>query len=250
MRLNLNELKKTSSNESLIPVDKTSIEECLESKKLSIKNSDLNIATSSSKLELIYFFDASPPVAGTEKTMADKFYSQITKLRNRKDIIVSLIIFDCNDKILYYRQNGKDIKYTTYSIGIGTALYDSVTKNLMRIREEQLKSGEPKHKTIVTIMTDGDNNQYYKYDVKDFNETIKKCKNDGWEFIYLAATAEAFNPANLIGFDKENIAMYDYRLSADIAFEAVEKAIDEYDEKGKVTNNWKKVLALPSGDKK
>ena len=251
MRLSFNDMKNNSSNEeSLIPFDKTSIEKRIESRKLAIKDSDLNITTNQTKLELIYFFDASPSVEGTEKVMAEKFYSQITKLRTRKDIIVTLIVFDYHDEILYYRQKGKDIKYTTYHIGIGTALYDSVTKNLKKIKEDQVKNGEPQHKTIVTIMTDGGNNRHYEYDVKDFRETIKECKEAGWEFVYLAATEEAYRPANLLGFDKENVCLYDYRISADNAFSAVEKAIDEYDESGKVSNGWKKILALSSGEEK
>lgn len=250
MRLDLNNMKKnTSATESLIPISKTSIEKRIENQALSIKDSELNLYPSDTKMELIYFFDASPSVSGTEQKMADKFYSQITKLRARKDIIVTLIIFDYHDVILYYRQNGKNIKYTTYSIGFGTALYDSITKNLKRIREDQIKSGEPEHKTIVTIMTDGGNNRHYEYNVKDLHDTIKDCKEAGWEFIYLAANSEAYESTKILGFDQENVAMYDYRISANQAFDAVEKAIDEYDEKGSITSSWKKVLALPSGDK-
>lgn len=242
-------MKDNSSKEnSLIPLSTASIAHRIEEEALAVKDSDLNLCASDAKLELIYFFDASPSVAGTEKAMADKFYSQITKLRARKDIIVTLIIFDCDDVILHYRQNGKKIKYTTYPIGLGTALYHSVTKNLKKIREEQIKSGEPKHKTIVTIMTDGGNNCDYEYGIKDLRETIKECKDAGWEFVYLAANSEAYKPANLIGFDKNNVAMYDYRTSLEEAFTAVESAIEEYDEKGTVSNSWKKVLALPSGE--
>lgn len=250
MRLDLNSMKKsTSTKESLIPINTTNIEKRIESQALTIKDSELNLCPCDTKMELIYFFDASPSVSGTEQKMADKFYSQITKLRERKDIIVTLIIFDYHDVILHYRQNGKDIKYTTYSIGFGTALYDSITKNLKRIREEQVKSGEPKHKTIVTIMTDGGNNRHYEYNVKDLHNTIKECKEAGWEFVYLAANSEAYESTNLLGIAQDNVAMYDYRISADAAFDAVEKAIDEYDEKGNITSSWKKVLALPSGDK-
>lgn len=208
-----------------------------------VDNSVLSIYTSG--LELIYFFDASGSVAGTEEAMAEKFYNQIVKLRNRKDILVSLIIFNGNDQTLYYRQNGQNITRTTYEADGGTALYDTVTKYLKKIRGEQQLLPSQNHKTIVTIMTDGYNNCFYKYDLNDLKAEIKKCKELGWEFIYLAATHESKEEAQKIGILEDNIAEFSLDKELDKTFASIEDAINEYDSTGKVTKEWKKTLSLP-----
>lgn len=245
MKLNLNDMKtkpKGSSN-SLVCFNVENLEARVKEELALLKDSE--VAVSKEKLELIYFFDASPSVEGTEKEMANKFYSQITQLRERKDIIVSLIVFDGKDHVLHYRQNGKDIKHTTYSIGMGTALYDTLTKYLLKIKDEQIKSKQSSHKTIVTIMTDGGNNCFYQYRLPDLNAAIRDCKALGWEFVFIAADKRSYEANKMIEIKKENMILYDYRLSLDEAFRIVYGAISEYDENGSLSGGWHKRLALP-----
>lgn len=244
MIIDINKKKQENKKDEFSLIPQTGlISQEVEQAISNVNNSALSIYING--LELIYFFDASGSVEGTEEAMTEKFYNQIVKLRNRKDILVSLIIFNDTDKVLYYRQNGKDITHTTYKADGGTALYDTITKYLKKIRNEQQMIPNNNHKTIVTIMTDGENNCYYKYDLNDLKDEIKICKEIGWEFIFLA-TDFIFKETGLeLGICEDNIAQFSIDEELDETFTAIEKAINEYDTTGKVSKDWKKVLSLP-----
>lgn len=244
MIIDINKKKQESKKGEFSIIPQTGlIKQEVEQALANVNNSALSIYTSG--LELVYFFDASGSVEGTEEAMAEKFYNQIVKLRNRKDILVSLIIFNDYDKVLYYRQNGQNIKHTTYKADGGTALYDTVTEYLKKIRGEQQLISTSNHKTIVTIMTDGLNNCSFKYNLKDLKKEIKICKSMGWEFIFLAADYSSKEEGLAMGIPEDNIATFSLDKELDKTFASIENAINEYDETGKVSKEWKHILSLP-----
>lgn len=244
MIIDINKKKQEGQKSEFSLIPQTGlIKQEVEQAIFNVDNSVLSIYTSG--LELIYFFDASGSVAGTEDDMAEKFYNQIVKLRSRKNILVSLIIFNGHDQVLYYRQNGQNITHTTYKADGATALYDTVTKYLKQIRSEQQLIPSPNHKTIVTIMSDGLNNCSYTYGLNDLKAEIKTCKSLGWEFIFLAARKESKEEGLNMGILEDNIAEFSLDKELDKTFASIENAINEYESTGKVTKEWKKNLSLP-----
>lgn len=77
----------------------------------------------------------------------------------------------------------------------GTPLYDA-TALLLNMAE--LK---PNEKTIILIMTDGEENQSKTYNLKSIKDRLACCTNRGWEVVFLGAEFNVDNLAANLGFD-------------------------------------------------
>ena len=245
MIFNIQQLQKNKMTTSLVERETTDISTRIKNEMEKIEYTSL--ISNEEQLELIYFFDASLSVKGTEQEMAQEFFKQIEKLRVNKNILVTLITFSGHENIIYYRENGKYIVPIQYGLDNCTALYNVVTEYLLKIRNEQVIFNQ-KHKTIVTIMTDGKNELGFdikeKYTKEDLQKVIQDLKRDGWEFIYLAANNLAYHEAESLEIDSNNIALYKGEMEIKKAFQAIESAIISYDTAGFIDSTWDKVLKI------
>lgn len=87
----------------------------------------------------------------------------------------------------------KSLKETEIEPRGSTPLFDA-TARLLNMAEEN--NGE---KTVVIIMTDGEENSSRDYNMKSIKDRLKGCEHRGWEVIFLGAEFNADTTATNLG---------------------------------------------------
>ena len=104
-------------------------------------------------------------------------------------------------------KNFKDLEMNELSPRGGTPLYDATAKLL------NLADKNNAEKTVVLIMTDGEENESKVYNLESIRDRIATCQNRGWEVIFLGqefnveTTARSFglNETKFLNADRGNI---------------------------------------------
>jgi uncharacterized protein YegL len=143
----------------------------------------------------------------------NEFLRKQKELPDRATITVNL--FDDKHDCPYDFVDIKDAKELTRDIWYPrgtTALYDAIGRaiNKEKARFASLASfgSEIPAKVLVCIVTDGLNNASKEYTREDIQSLIKKCENDDWNFIYLAANQNAFAVGQSFGISYANTYCY------------------------------------------
>lgn len=89
----------------------------------------------------------------------------------------------------------KELKIDETSPRGGTPLYDA-TGLLLNLAEEK-----PNEKTIILIMTDGEENQSKIYNLQSIKDRLACATNRGWEVVFLGAEFNVDNTAKSLGID-------------------------------------------------
>jgi len=85
-----------------------------------------------------------------------------------------------------------------------TALLDAIGMVISDNEKYTTKDG----KTIVVVMTDGMENSSKEWTRKQINELIEARKEDGWEFMFLAAGQNAIKVGTSYGFDANSTVTF------------------------------------------
>lgn len=148
--------------------------------------------------------------SGSMTTVRDNtisgFNEYLNNLKNTKDIKydINLTLFD-TDVI-----KGKTISLDdqemltieTYVPSGMTALYDAVCMTIKEIEKE-------KKKTLVVIITDGEENSSKEYTQEQFKTLVEeKTKEGNFTFVYLGANQDAWQNASRYGFNKDNVSNF------------------------------------------
>lgn len=92
---------------------------------------------------------------------------------------------------------------TNYRPAGGTALLDAIGHTL------ELASNCTAESVSIVILTDGEENTSKNYTLNDINKKIEISKENGWNFIFLAANQDAIKSANLIGIPEGGAITFD-----------------------------------------
>jgi uncharacterized protein YegL len=240
MHIKLSELKKDVSHASELSTT-SQIDELIVQKTNELINSQKYNLQSVPYLELVFFFDKSGSVEGTELTMVNYLKKIIDKYKNtNSNILFTFVVFSNNDEVLYYRCPLENVTKLNYIANGGTSLYDSLFKNISTLIQNQIDINDRPSKTIVTIMTDGEDTTSKKFNEQDVKNVISYTKSLGWEYILLAKNK--FYAIDSLGIDSSHIAIYNHSNSIHKCFASIEKAIDNYISLGVVKNDWKDSL--------
>lgn len=111
-----------------------------------------------------------------------------TQKHNNTDTTFSLIKF--NDAITPLCINRKiqtlsEFTSDYYKPDSSTSLYDCIGYAI------NLKLAEGAKSVIIFILTDGDDNASFEYNVEDIAKLISTAKYSGWEFVYIATNQDA-----------------------------------------------------------
>ncbi len=204
-----------------------------------------------SKVHLIFFFDKSASCRGTEAATIAGYKGLIDNERKTGlPTEVTTILFDGNSHGINKRVEIARVPELYYvADGNYTAIYDSLTSNLKKLKAET--EGE---KTIVVIMTDGEDNASMNYNESSTREIIKECIALGWEFIFLGANKYAIKTGQMIGIKESNLALFTPTPDGYFTnFKAVQKALESFRKEGKVNPDWSKIIkqvniAIASGE--
>ena len=133
-----------------------------------------------------------------------------TKFAETQEQFMTLVLFDSSsiDEV-YWNANPADaaiLTEETYVPGACTPLYDAVGRTLTRL-EKELK-GDDNHSVVVTIITDGYENDSHEYNLTAVKSLIEHLKKEGWSFAYMGTDHDvegvtvSLSITNVVKFEK------------------------------------------------
>ena len=133
-----------------------------------------------------------------------------TKFAETQEQYMTLVLFDSSsiDEI-YWNANQADaaiLTEETYVPGACTPLYDAVGRTLTKL-EKELK-GDDNHSVVVTIITDGYENDSHEYNLTGVKSLIEHLKKEGWSFAYMGTDHDvegvtvSLSITNVVKFEK------------------------------------------------
>lgn len=133
-----------------------------------------------------------------------------TKFAETQEHFMTLVLFDSTsiDEV-YWNANPADaaiLTEETYVPGACTPLYDAVGRTLTKL-EKELK-GDDNHSVVVTIITDGYENDSHEYNLAAVKSLIVHLKKEGWSFAYMGTDHDvegvtvSLSITNVVKFEK------------------------------------------------
>ena len=120
------------------------------------------------------------------------------------------VLFDSAsiDEVYWNADPSKAMHLTTktYVPGSATPLYDAMGRTLTRL-ERELK-GDKNHSVLVTVITDGYENDSCEYDLAAVKALVEHLKDEGWSFAYMGtdhdvhAVSIDLSITNVVKFEK------------------------------------------------
>lgn len=159
-----------------------------------------------SETQVVFILDNSGSMQTIQKSTISGFNEYIQDLKKDKkaNYKFSLTLFNTDLEILYTSEpieNVEELNTITYHPNGMTALYDAVCTTVKKVE----KKAKPNQKTIVVIMTDGEENSSAEFDKRDMSSLIKKLEKTGkWSFVYMGANQDAYRNAQAYGIRVDN----------------------------------------------
>lgn len=196
-------------------------------------------------IELVFILDESGSMRGLEKDTIGGFNSTIDKQKKEDgECLVSTVCFSNSQRVIHDRVNLRDVKELTEKDYVpcgSTALIDTVASSIKHIKmvHRYIRKEDRPDKVMFIITTDGMENASHKYSLNETKKMIEECKENGWEFIFLAANIDAYETARDYGFDEGSTVNYvNDEEGTDIKFCCVDKAISSIRTSGVLDREW------------
>ena len=133
-----------------------------------------------------------------------------TKYAETQEQLITLVLFDSTsiDEVYWNADPSKAAILTeeTYVPGACTPLYDAMGRTLTKL-EKELK-GDQNHSVVVTVITDGYENDSHEYNLAAIKALIEHLKEEGWSFAYMGTDHDvhgvsvSLSITNVIKFEK------------------------------------------------
>jgi uncharacterized protein YegL len=124
------------------------------------------------------------------------------------EYLLTLTLFDTDFVEAYLAEplsKVQDLDTKTYQPGGGTALNDAIGRTIKLVEGDSRNAD----KIITVIMTDGEENSSHEYSTEAVKQLIERKEKDGWAFIFLGASLNAFQQGAAYGISHANTARYD-----------------------------------------
>ena len=200
--------------------------------------------------DLVFIIDRSGSMNGLESDTIGGFNSMLSKQQAEVgEATVTTVLFDHEYETLHDRLDIQAVSPITgneYFVRGSTALLDAIGKTIKRIRKAHkhtTKDTRPE-KTLVVIITDGQENASREYSVERIKSRIERQKSKhGWEFIFLGANIDAVKEAEQLGIDEANAQQY-HADSAGLSasYTAISAAVSCMRGTGSVGKSWKNIV--------
>jgi len=127
-----------------------------------------------------------PAIMGFNEVLGGVKAAQ-TKYADTQEQFITLVLFDSAsiDEVYWNADPTKAYILTeeTYVPGACTPLYDAMGRTLTKL-EKELK-GDMNHSVIVTVITDGYENDSHEYNLAAVKALVEHLKDEGWSFAYM-----------------------------------------------------------------
>ncbi len=160
--------------------------------------------------EMVFILDRSGSMAGLEDDTIGGFNAMVKKQQKEDGkALLSAVLFSDRSNVIYDRVDIEKVEPMNdrqYQVGGCTALLDAVGEAIRHIRNVHKYAREEDRpaKTLFVITTDGMENASRKYGGREVRRMVEDAKKqNGWEFIFLAANIDAAECAESIGIPRE-----------------------------------------------
>ena len=193
----------------------------MDSKKISKKNGGADVPQQKEDLkgkdvtEIICIIDRSGSMESIRSDAIGGFNRFLADQKEPEDPArLTMVLFDDQYDVTY---NGAEIHTvpaltkTTFVPRGMTALLDAVGKTLNTVsaRLAEIPADNRPEKVIVAILTDGHENASREFSLSVVREMISHYTTDlKWDFIYLAASHDAFSEAGQMGISADNTILF------------------------------------------
>lgn len=97
---------------------------------------------------------------------------------------------------------------TAYGPSGGTPLYDAVGQVIREV-QDRVAATDGGANVIVSIFTDGRNNNYHGFSADQVKAMVEECEGQGWTFTYFGANQDAWAVGGSFGIKAGNTMSYD-----------------------------------------
>lgn len=160
----------------------------------------------SNLMEIVFVLDRSGSMEGSESDVIGGFNRLIQdQLNHEQKALVTTVLFNTSMRHLHDRvplEQVERLTATDYCPGGGTALLDALGETIKRIKiaHRYARKEDVPAKTLVVVMTDGEENASRHYTNRQIQELVKRQEEKyGWEFMFIGADIDAFASARNIG---------------------------------------------------
>ena len=195
--------------------------------------------------ELVLILDRSGSMRGLESDTVGGYNALLDKQRREAgEAIVTTVLFDDGYELLHDRVPLTDIADITtreYYVRGCTALLDAVGRTITKIENDQARTPESlrPEKTLFVITTDGLENASKEYRPEAVKAMIERCREKGWEFLFMGANMDAVKTAGSMGIAPECSANYHADPAGTAAtFASVACAVSEM-RSGRMGSSWR-----------
>ena len=132
------------------------------------------------------------------------------KYAQTQEQLMTLVLFDSTSiDNLYWNADPAGVPILTeetYVPGACTPLYDAMGRTLTSL-EKELR-GDTNHSVVVTVITDGYENDSHEYDLAAVRALVEHLKSEGWSFAYMGtdhdvhAVSVSLSITNVVKFEK------------------------------------------------
>ena len=182
--------------------------------------------------ELVFILDRSGSMAGLESDTIGGFNAMLEKQKKQDGAcFVSTVLFANDSKVIHDRLPLEQVPAMTdrdYSVGGCTALLDAIGDAIRHISNihKYARAEDVPAQTVFVITTDGMENASHLYGADEVRRMISEKKEQGWEFLFLAANIDAVQTAKRFGISPDRAVNYHAdRKGTRAVFENVGKAI-------------------------
>ena len=150
-----------------------------------------------------------PAIMGFNEVLGGVKAAQ-TKYADTQEQFITLVLFDSEsiDEVYWNADPAKAEHLTTatYVPGACTPLYDAMGRTLTKL-EKELK-GDENHSVLVTVITDGYENDSHEYNLAAVKALVEHLKDEGWSFAYMGtdhdvhAVSIDLSITNVVKFEK------------------------------------------------
>ena len=150
-----------------------------------------------------------PAIMGFNEVLGGVKAAQ-TKYAETQEQFITLVLFDSSsiDEVYWNADPSKAEHLTdkTYVPGACTPLYDAMGRTLTKL-EKELK-GDENHSVIVTVITDGYENDSHEYSLAAVKALVEHLKDEGWSFAYMGTDHDvhgvsiSLSITNVVKFEK------------------------------------------------